>query len=180
MTLCTPPPPLVSSTSSLHLSHLHSLHHRYINHLCEVSDSSFVCSLCGRSTELKSLTVWHNQYCRYPAARQHLPELQQQVYEVIVDPDPQDGAAAAAMQQVRACVLSVCCQARDRGLVGWGCCSICGHALEGCCSSSEHGSSSSAAVACTGRCVCAEWHCQARHRGLHSGVGLLRNVRTGS
>lgn len=65
---------------------------RYINHLCEVTDSSFVCSICGRSTELNSLTVWHNQYCRYPAARQHLPELQQQVYEVLVDPDQQEAA----------------------------------------------------------------------------------------
>jgi hypothetical protein len=69
--------------------------------LCELTDSSFVCSLCGRSTDIKSLTVWHNNYCRYPAARQHLPELQQQVYEVLVDPEPQEAAAATHDQQVR-------------------------------------------------------------------------------
>lgn len=53
-----------------------------------------MCSLCGRSTEIKSLTVWHNNYCRYPSARQHLLELQQQVYEVLVDPEPHETAAA--------------------------------------------------------------------------------------
>lgn len=88
----------------------------YINHLCELTDSSFVCSLCGRSTDIKSLTVWHNNYCRYPSARQHLPELHQQVYEVLVDPEPHEAAAATHDQhdqQVRrtlggALVTSLC------------------------------------------------------------------------
>lgn len=73
---------------------------RYINHLCELSENSFKCSVCGRSTELKHLTLWHNQYCRYPAARQHLPELQQQCYEVLVDPELQaDGLGHHQQQQ---------------------------------------------------------------------------------
>ncbi|WIA11779.1 hypothetical protein OEZ85_011873 [Tetradesmus obliquus] len=70
----------------------------YINHLCELSDSSFTCSVCGRSTGLKHLTQWHSTYCRYPAARQHLPELTQQVYEVLVDPQL-PGAGATGQQQ---------------------------------------------------------------------------------
>jgi hypothetical protein len=77
---------------------LYPLSCRYINRLCELTDSSFVCSLCGRSTELNSLTLWHKQYCRYPAARQHLPELQQQVYEVLADPDPQDSGPQQIQQ----------------------------------------------------------------------------------
>jgi hypothetical protein len=72
---------------------------RYINHLCELSDSSFTCSVCGRSTGLKHLTQWHSTYCRYPAARQHLAELTQQVYEVVVDPDLQGGSGTSGQQQ---------------------------------------------------------------------------------
>lgn len=79
---------------------------RYVNHLCELADSSFDCSLCGRTTELKHLTLWHSQYCRYPAARAHLPELTQQVFEVVVDPELQGtgmfGQHSAQEQQVRA------------------------------------------------------------------------------
>ncbi|KAF6265854.1 hypothetical protein COO60DRAFT_1697553 [Scenedesmus sp. NREL 46B-D3] len=71
----------------------------YINHLCDLSDSSFTCSVCGRSTGLKHLTQWHSTYCRYPAARQHLPELTQQVFEVVVDPDLQGPAAPGLQQQ---------------------------------------------------------------------------------
>jgi hypothetical protein len=33
----------------------------YINSLCELGDSSFTCSVCGRTTELKSLTPWHDR-----------------------------------------------------------------------------------------------------------------------
>jgi hypothetical protein len=50
---------------------------------------------------MKHLTLWHNQYCRYPATRQHLPELQQQCYEVLVDPELQaDGLRHHQHQQV--------------------------------------------------------------------------------
>lgn len=73
--------------------------HRYINHLCELSDSSFTCSVCGKTTGLKHLTLWHSQYCRDPAARQHLPELQQQVYEVVVDPELQGSSSFSQQQQ---------------------------------------------------------------------------------
>jgi hypothetical protein len=55
--------------------------------------------VCGRSTGLKHLTQWHSTYCRYPAARQHLPELTQQVYEVVVDPDLQGGGASGQQPQ---------------------------------------------------------------------------------
>lgn len=87
----------------------------YINYLCQLGDSSFTCSICGRNTDFNSLTLWHNQYCRYPAARQHLPELQQQVYEVLVDPEAHEASAAAAQlphQQVTLCVCVcwfLCC-----------------------------------------------------------------------
>eukprot|EP00879_Flechtneria_rotunda_P001812 GHRR01001976.1.p1 GENE.GHRR01001976.1~~GHRR01001976.1.p1 ORF type:complete len:996 (+),score=422.55 GHRR01001976.1:2722-5709(+) len=78
-----------AAASSATLSGLARCQHcyAYINHLCDLTDSSFKCSICGKTTELKHLTTWHNRYCRYPAARQYLPELQQHVYEVIADPE---------------------------------------------------------------------------------------------
>jgi len=43
----------------------------------------------------------HNQYGRYPSARQHLPESQQQCYEVLVDPELQADGSGHSSSSIR-------------------------------------------------------------------------------
>jgi hypothetical protein len=67
----------------------------YLNTYCELTDSGFVCSLCGRANDFGGRSGLRQRYLRQPMARQLLPELAYTVYEVDCGGDGEGGGGAA-------------------------------------------------------------------------------------
>lgn len=69
----------------------------YINSFCELTTSSFVCSLCGKPTGLGSQPALRQRYLKQPMARQLLPELACSVYEVDCREEDESAATGGAL-----------------------------------------------------------------------------------